>query len=177
MKQTLRAVAFMHTQRFVHKDLKPQNIMMVDDSSSSIKVCRLCELHEGILVRACALCECVSETLLSRALKKHQITHPKLGPNQFQSHERYSDVFGPSLWRLHGECNVCCEVIIWAKFGLCRGYFLGQVDFGLFYSGFKRFCAHSVTILCFCCPVSRQSSKKAFLKDCVHFFSNILVLV
>lgn len=38
MKQTLRALAFMHTMRFMHKDLKPQNIMMVDKESSSIKV-------------------------------------------------------------------------------------------------------------------------------------------
>eukprot|EP00928_Gymnodinium_smaydae_P004025 TRINITY_DN11411_c0_g7_i1.p1 TRINITY_DN11411_c0_g7~~TRINITY_DN11411_c0_g7_i1.p1 ORF type:complete len:745 (+),score=202.17 TRINITY_DN11411_c0_g7_i1:107-2341(+) len=38
MKQTLRALAFMHTERYMHKDLKPQNIMMVDKDSSSIKV-------------------------------------------------------------------------------------------------------------------------------------------
>mmetsp|Transcript_2486 Transcript_2486/g.5432 ORF Transcript_2486/g.5432 Transcript_2486/m.5432 type:complete len:749 (-) Transcript_2486:70-2316(-) len=38
IKQTLRALAFMHANRFVHKDLKPQNIMMVDDTSSSVKV-------------------------------------------------------------------------------------------------------------------------------------------
>lgn len=40
MKQTLRACAFMHSHRppIVHKDLKPQNIMMEDRESSSIKV-------------------------------------------------------------------------------------------------------------------------------------------
>jgi len=38
MKQTLRAVAFMHTKPFLHKDLKPQNIMLVDKDCSSIKV-------------------------------------------------------------------------------------------------------------------------------------------
>lgn len=38
MKQTLRALAFMHNKPFLHKDLKPQNIMMVDKENSSIKV-------------------------------------------------------------------------------------------------------------------------------------------
>lgn len=38
MKQTLRALAFLHGERFLHKDLKPQNIMMVDKTSSSIKL-------------------------------------------------------------------------------------------------------------------------------------------
>ncbi|CAE8628917.1 unnamed protein product, partial [Polarella glacialis] len=38
VKQTLRALAFMHNKPFLHKDLKPQNIMMVDKASSSIKV-------------------------------------------------------------------------------------------------------------------------------------------
>lgn len=38
IKQTLRALAFMHGERFMHKDLKPQNIMMVDKMSSSIKL-------------------------------------------------------------------------------------------------------------------------------------------
>lgn len=38
MKQTLRALAFMHGERFMHKDLKPQNIMMVEKDSSSVKV-------------------------------------------------------------------------------------------------------------------------------------------
>merc|ERR1719215_209776 len=43
IKQTLRALAFMHSQKFMHKDLKPQNIMLVDQyqegtNSASIKV-------------------------------------------------------------------------------------------------------------------------------------------
>eukprot|EP00927_Polykrikos_kofoidii_P001706 TRINITY_DN10665_c0_g1_i1.p1 TRINITY_DN10665_c0_g1~~TRINITY_DN10665_c0_g1_i1.p1 ORF type:complete len:788 (-),score=136.17 TRINITY_DN10665_c0_g1_i1:54-2417(-) len=38
MKQTLRAIAFMHAQKVVHKDLKPQNVMLVDKVSDSVKV-------------------------------------------------------------------------------------------------------------------------------------------
>jgi len=43
IKQTLRALAFMHSERFLHKDLKPQNIMLVHKpidgaTSASIKV-------------------------------------------------------------------------------------------------------------------------------------------
>eukprot|EP00928_Gymnodinium_smaydae_P046375 TRINITY_DN30893_c0_g1_i1.p1 TRINITY_DN30893_c0_g1~~TRINITY_DN30893_c0_g1_i1.p1 ORF type:complete len:678 (-),score=155.07 TRINITY_DN30893_c0_g1_i1:59-2092(-) len=38
MKQTLRALAFMHGRRFLHKDLKPQNIMRTDKETSSVKV-------------------------------------------------------------------------------------------------------------------------------------------
>jgi serine/threonine protein kinase len=38
MKQTLRALAFMHSENFCHKDLKPQNIMLADKASNSIKV-------------------------------------------------------------------------------------------------------------------------------------------
>ena len=38
MKQTLRALAFMHSHNFMHKDLKPQNIMLVSKDSASIKV-------------------------------------------------------------------------------------------------------------------------------------------
>mmetsp|Transcript_42972 Transcript_42972/g.124273 ORF Transcript_42972/g.124273 Transcript_42972/m.124273 type:complete len:760 (+) Transcript_42972:101-2380(+) len=42
-KQTLRALAFIHGQRFLHKDLKPQNIMLVEPAqpgadSATIKV-------------------------------------------------------------------------------------------------------------------------------------------
>jgi len=38
VKQTLRALAFMHSIRIAHKDLKPQNIMMVERDSASLKV-------------------------------------------------------------------------------------------------------------------------------------------
>ena len=38
MKQTFRALAFMHSHNFMHKDLKPQNIMLVSKDSASIKV-------------------------------------------------------------------------------------------------------------------------------------------
>jgi len=42
-KQTLRALAFIHGERFLHKDLKPQNIMLADkaepgDNTATIKV-------------------------------------------------------------------------------------------------------------------------------------------
>mmetsp|Transcript_42406 Transcript_42406/g.131278 ORF Transcript_42406/g.131278 Transcript_42406/m.131278 type:complete len:597 (-) Transcript_42406:238-2028(-) len=49
MKQTLRALAFMHGERFMHKDLKPQNIMLCERDSSSIKVIDfgLAELFEA----------------------------------------------------------------------------------------------------------------------------------
>jgi len=38
IKQIMRALAFMHSIHFAHKDLKPENIMFVDKVSSSIKV-------------------------------------------------------------------------------------------------------------------------------------------
>jgi serine/threonine protein kinase len=38
MRQTLRALGFMHRERYLHKDLKPQNIMMIDNESSLLKV-------------------------------------------------------------------------------------------------------------------------------------------
>jgi len=38
IKQTLRALAFMHSKNFLHKDLKPQNIMMTQKGGTSIKV-------------------------------------------------------------------------------------------------------------------------------------------
>ena len=52
---------------------------------------------------------------------------------------------------------ICCEVIIWAKFGHFRCYYLGQVGVMIWAklflayknSGFKRFLAHTVIILCF----------------------------
>ena len=55
---------------------------------------------------------------------------------------------------------ICCEVIIWAKFGHFRCYYLGQVGVIIWdklflaykNSGFKRFLAHTVIILCFFVP-------------------------
>lgn len=49
MKQTLRALAFMHGIKFLHKDLKPQNIMLVENCFSSVKVIDfgLAELFKG----------------------------------------------------------------------------------------------------------------------------------
>ena len=49
---------------------------------------------------------------------------------------------------------ICCEVIIWAKFGHFRCYYLGQVGVIIWAklflayktSGFKRFFAHTVII-------------------------------
>ena len=54
--------------------------------------------------------------------------------------------------------HMCCEVIVWAKFGPLRGSYLGQVGviiwakviYSLLYSGFKQFFAHSVIILSVC---------------------------
>ena len=59
----------------------------------------------------------------------------------------------------------CCEVIIWAKFGHFRCYYLGQVGIiiwaKLFLAyknrGFKRFLAHTVIILC-----SKKGAKIGF---------------
>merc|ERR1711920_865698 len=49
LKQTLRALAFMHEKPCIHKDVKPQNIMLVENGSSSIKVIDfgLAELFRG----------------------------------------------------------------------------------------------------------------------------------
>lgn len=38
MKQTMRALAFMHSKRFAHKDLKPENIMFLEKGGSSLKI-------------------------------------------------------------------------------------------------------------------------------------------
>lgn len=38
IKQTLRALSFMHNRRVAHKDLKPENILYIDDVSNTIKV-------------------------------------------------------------------------------------------------------------------------------------------
>eukprot|EP00397_Hematodinium_sp_SG-2012_P005857 GEMP01005881.1.p1 GENE.GEMP01005881.1~~GEMP01005881.1.p1 ORF type:complete len:747 (+),score=79.74 GEMP01005881.1:20-2260(+) len=38
MKQSLRALSFMHSRRIAHKDLKPENILYTDDNSNTVKV-------------------------------------------------------------------------------------------------------------------------------------------
>ena len=60
--------------------------------------------------------------------------------------------------------------MIWTKFGLFRGYYLGQVGVIIWakvflaycYSGFKRCSAHAVSFCVLCCPVFRQLCKLAF---------------
>ena len=68
---------------------------------------------------------------------------------------------------------ICCEVIIWAKFGHFRCYCLGQVGVIIWAklflayknSGFKRFLAHTVIILCFfLCPIMWQLSKNSLFQ-------------
>ena len=72
---------------------------------------------------------------------------------------------------------VCCEVIIWAKFGHFRCYYLGQVGVMIWAklflayknSGFKQFLAHTVIILCFfCAQLSGSYLKIAFFKKRVQ---------
>ena len=72
---------------------------------------------------------------------------------------------------------ICCEVIIWAKFGHFRCYYLGQVGVIIWAklflayknSGFKRFLAHTVIILCFfCAQLSGNYLKIAFFKKRVQ---------
>ena len=83
---------------------------------------------------------------------------------------------------------ICCEVIIWAKFGHFRCYYLGQVGVIIWAklflayknSGFKRFFAHTVIILCFfLCPIIWQLSKISLFQKKgakIVFFSNFCVL-
>ena len=63
---------------------------------------------------------------------------------------------------------ICCEVIIGAKFGHLKGYYLGQVRviiwakfvFGLnFYIGFRRFLQTQLSFCVFWCPIISQFSK------------------
>ena len=69
--------------------------------------------------------------------------------------------------------HICCEVIIWAKFGHFRCYYLGQVGVIIWAklflayknSGFKRFLAHTIVILCFfLCPIIWQLSKNSLFQ-------------
>ena len=79
----------------------------------------------------------------------------------------------PSSLYIYIYIYACCEVIIWAKFGHFRCYYLGQVaviiwaKLFLAYknSGFKRFLAHTVIILCFfLCPIIWQLSKNSLFR-------------
>ena len=74
---------------------------------------------------------------------------------------------------IHIYIHICCEVIIWAKFGHFRCYYLGQVGVIIWAklflayksSGFKRFFAHTIIILCFfCVQLSGNYLKIAFFK-------------
>ena len=79
-----------------------------------------------------------------------------------------------------------CEVIIWAKFGHFRCYYLGQVGaiiwakLFLAYknSGFKRFYAHSYHLVFFLCPIIWQLSKNSLFQKMgakIVFFFQISV--
>ena len=48
MKPTLRALAFMHSEKFMHTDLKPQNIMLVVNASSS-STCSIKTVDFGLM--------------------------------------------------------------------------------------------------------------------------------
>ena len=77
---------------------------------------------------------------------------------------------------------MCCEVIIWAKFGPFQGLLSGPRSFlAYFCSVFKRF-LHIQLKIVFFCPVIRQFSQKNILQKfcanfcvCVCVFSNLLV--
>ena len=81
---------------------------------------------------------------------------------------------------------ICCEVIIWAKFGHFRCYYLGQVgviiwaNLFLAYknSGFKRFLHTQLSFSFFCAQLSGSYLKIAFFKKWVQKlgFSNFCVL-
>ena len=71
----------------------------------------------------------------------------------------------------------CCEVIIWAKFGHFRCYYLGQVGViiwaKLFLAyknrGFKRFLGtHSYHFVFFLCPIIWQLSKNSLFQKRVQ---------
>ena len=71
----------------------------------------------------------------------------------------------------------CCEVIIWAKFGLFRGYYLGQVEVIIWakvildysYSGFKRF-LHIKLSSCVFWPVIRQFYNNSVFQNLCRCF-------
>jgi len=48
IKQILRALAFMHSERFMHKDLKPQNIMLVDQAVAGASTCSIKVIDFGL---------------------------------------------------------------------------------------------------------------------------------
>ena len=73
------------------------------------------------------------------------------------AHQLRCAAIWPTYMAIWLHIYICCEIIIWAKFGHFRCYYLGQVGviirakLFLAYtnSGFKRFLAHTVSILCF----------------------------
>merc|ERR1719336_2544793 len=48
IKQTFRALAFMHSERFLHKDLKPQNIMLVTKPEANATQCSIKVIDFGL---------------------------------------------------------------------------------------------------------------------------------
>ena len=81
---------------------------------------------------------------------------------------------------------ICCEVIIWSKFGLLNSYYLVQVRviiwsmviLGLHLQWFQAICEDSIIILCFCCAqLSGNFPKMAFFGGGAKFsFSNFCVV-
>ena len=70
---------------------------------------------------------------------------------------------------IYCHIDICCEVIIWAKFGLFERYYLGQVRVDIWAKvicGFKRF-LHIQLAFCVFYPVISQFCKMAFFKHCV----------
>ena len=71
---------------------------------------------------------------------------------------------------------ICCEVIIWAKFGHFRCYYLGQVGVIIWAklflayknSGFKRFLRTQLSFCVFCVQLSGSYLKIAFFKKRVQ---------
>ena len=139
------------------------------------RVCRLCYLYSA-KVRAhnpfrggggpCTPC--------SSSLQCFQIRLELIKTALCQAH-----TILPSEPGKRGETHSCCEVIIWTKFGLFGGYYLGQVVIlAYFYSGFKWFLHIQLSSVFLFTQVSGIFVKIAFLENCVPklFLWNVLVL-